>query len=225
MLTALVLLALQVDAGPVRPMRIADLVDVDGGPGRPLADVQLGLRAIHAWHACARDREPTVIQASLTIRGDGTVAAASVSSQPPELAQCVTRALSSARFLSSSAPEQRLQLRVHLVEGTPPLAVSGSTDKDTIRRIVQSHAAAIRACYDAVLASAPRASGRVKVEWVINGGGVVTQVTIEESPPNFITVTDCLRIEIAKWTFPKTKGGGLVIVSFPFVFKRSRNAP
>ena len=34
-------------------------------------------------------------------------------------------------------------------------------------------------------------------------------------------VENCLASRIKTWVFPKPKGGGIVIVNYPFVFKQS----
>jgi hypothetical protein len=103
--------------------------------------------------------------------------------------------------------------------GTP--VILGSLDKEIIRRIVQEHASQIRYCYERELTRTPGIFGKIKMKWVINGEGKVTQAQTEETQMKNANVENCLATKIKTWVFPKPKGGGIVIVSYPFVFKQS----
>lgn len=108
---------------------------------------------------------------------------------------------------------------VTMTQGTP--IILGSLDKEIIRRIVQEHASQIRYCYERELTRTPGISGKIKMKWVINGEGRVTQAQKEESQMHNANVENCLATKIKTWVFPKPKGGGIVIVSYPFIFKQS----
>ena len=108
---------------------------------------------------------------------------------------------------------------VTMTQGTP--VILGSLDKEIIRRIVQEHASQIRYCYEKELTRTPGIYGKVKMKWVINGEGKVTQSQTEETQMHNANVENCLASKIKTWVFPKPKGGGIVLVSYPFVFKQS----
>jgi hypothetical protein len=108
---------------------------------------------------------------------------------------------------------------VTMTQGTP--VILGSLDKEIIRRIVQEHASQIRYCYERELTRTPGIFGKIKMKWVINGEGKVTQAQTEETQMKNANVENCLATKIKTWVFPKPKGGGIVIVSYPFVFKQS----
>lgn len=108
---------------------------------------------------------------------------------------------------------------VTMTQGTP--VILGSLDKEIIRRIVQEHASQIRYCYEKELTRTPGIYGKIKMKWVINGEGKVTQSQTEETQMKNANVENCLATKIKTWVFPKPKGGGIVIVSYPFVFKQS----
>jgi hypothetical protein len=59
------------------------------------------------------------------------------------------------------------------------------------------------------------------MKWVINGEGKVMQATTAETQMKNANVENCLASRIKTWVFPKPKGGGIVIVNYPFVFKQS----
>ena len=98
--------------------------------------------------------------------------------------------------------------------------VLGSLDPEIIRRIVREHAGQIRYCYERELTRSPGIYGKIVMKWVINGEGKVTQATTAETQMRNANVEGCLATKIKTWVFPKPKGGGIVIVNYPFVFKQ-----
>lgn len=108
---------------------------------------------------------------------------------------------------------------ISMTTGKP--VVLGSLDPEIIRRIVREHAGQIRYCYEKELARTPGIYGKIVMKWVINGDGKVTQSTTAETQMKNANVESCLASRIKTWVFPKPKGGGIVIVNYPFVFKQS----
>ncbi len=102
--------------------------------------------------------------------------------------------------------------------GTP--TILGSLDPEIIRRIVRENGAQISSCYETELKQTPGLSGKIVMKFVINGEGKVAQATKSESQMNNAGVENCLASRILTWEFPKPKGGGIVIVNYPFVFKQ-----
>lgn len=108
---------------------------------------------------------------------------------------------------------------ISMTTGTP--VILGSLDPDIIRRIVREHAGQIRYCYESELTRTPGLYGKIVMKWVINGEGKVMQATTAETQMKNANVENCLASRIKTWVFPKPKGGGIVIVNYPFVFKQS----
>jgi hypothetical protein len=108
---------------------------------------------------------------------------------------------------------------ISITTGTP--VILGSLDPEIIRRIVREHAGQIRYCYESELTRTPGIYGKIVMKWVINGEGRVMQATPAESQMKNANVESCLASRIKTWVFPKPKGGGIVIVNYPFVFKQS----
>ncbi len=108
---------------------------------------------------------------------------------------------------------------ISMTTGTP--VILGSLDPEIIRRIVREHAGQIRYCYESELTRTPGIYGKIVMKWVINGEGRVMQATPAESQMKNANVESCLASRIKTWVFPKPKGGGIVIVNYPFVFKQS----
>jgi pSer/pThr/pTyr-binding forkhead associated (FHA) protein len=107
---------------------------------------------------------------------------------------------------------------VTMTQGTP--VILGSLDPEIIRRIVREHASQIRYCYESELTRTPGLFGKIVMKWVINGEGRVMQAQVADTQMKNASVENCLATKIKTWVFPKPKGGGMVIVNYPFVFKQ-----
>jgi TonB family protein len=94
--------------------------------------------------------------------------------------------------------------------------VQGALDKDIIRRIVRAHINEVRSCYNAGLTKNPNLQGRVAVNFVITGTGKVGSSVVQESTIKDSSVGNCIAKAVKRWTFPKPRGGGNVIVTYPF---------
>ena len=107
---------------------------------------------------------------------------------------------------------------VSISSGRP--LITGSLDKEIIRRIVREHQGEIRYCYTRELTRNTGLGGKIIMKWVISGSGKVVKASVAENQMGSNAVGSCLASRIKRWRFPKPKGGGIVVVSYPFVFKR-----
>jgi hypothetical protein len=98
--------------------------------------------------------------------------------------------------------------------------VEGGLDKDQIEAVINRHLGEVIYCYEQGLQTHPNLSGRVGVDWVINGRGVVTGARVGNSSLNSAQVEGCIVNRLRGWQFPKPVGGVNVKVSFPFLLKR-----
>jgi hypothetical protein len=103
--------------------------------------------------------------------------------------------------------------------GTP--MVLGSLDKELIRRVIRAHANEIRYCYELELAKNPGLWGKVSVNFVISPTGSVQSAKVKETTLNNQNVENCIIGKVKGWKFPEPKGGGIVIVTYPFILKRT----
>ncbi len=99
--------------------------------------------------------------------------------------------------------------------------IQGSLDKELIRRVIKRHIAQIRYCYERELQSSPGLFGKVATRFVISAAGRVQQAKVEQTTLKNAKVERCVLSKIRTWRFPKPKGGGIVIVKYPFIFKTS----
>lgn len=99
--------------------------------------------------------------------------------------------------------------------------VSGALDKELIRQVIHANRGQVRACYERVLPRRPDLAGKVSAHFVISSDGAVSAADIAESTVNDAELETCLANRVRGWVFPKPKGGGVVVVTYPFVFKQS----
>ena len=101
--------------------------------------------------------------------------------------------------------------------------VSGALDTETIRRTIRQHAAEYKYCYEKQLNVVRDLAGKVTMKFTISGNGSVIAAAVEESTMGDREVENCLVAKIKRWVFPEPKGGGIVIVKYPFVFSCGGN--
>ncbi|MCO5144229.1 MAG: AgmX/PglI C-terminal domain-containing protein [Oligoflexia bacterium] len=95
----------------------------------------------------------------------------------------------------------------------------GGLDKALIAAVVQANLGQIKHCYERQLIINPNIFGKVVAHWTINAEGKVSTSSVKKTTMNNSAVENCITGKIKNWTFPKPKGGGQVIVSYPFLFK------
>lgn len=94
----------------------------------------------------------------------------------------------------------------------------GALDKDVIRRVIRRSLSRIRYCYERELLKDPNLAGRVSVRFVIRPDGTVTGVSDGGSSLPSEEAKACVRRAISALVFPRPKGGGVVTVTYPFIF-------
>jgi hypothetical protein len=97
--------------------------------------------------------------------------------------------------------------------------IVGALDKELIRQVIEENRAQIRYCYEKELVRTPGLFGKLGVVWTISASGLVEAVRIKEDTLGNGEVARCVAVKIRSWAFPKPRGGGVVMVNYPFVFK------
>ena len=96
--------------------------------------------------------------------------------------------------------------------------ILGALDKSIIDRIVKKHLPQIRYCYQKELNKNPKLFGKMVVKFVIAKDGSVSSSSTKTSTLKNPIVENCVHSRFMRMRFPQPKGGGIVIVSYPFVF-------
>jgi TonB family protein len=115
---------------------------------------------------------------------------------------------------------QRRNERVPRIRVNPP-EVMGSLSKETIRRYIGRHIAEVRYCYESQLNTRPDLQGRVAIKFVIAPTGAVTSAVVANSDVGSPEVDSCIANTVRRINFPAPEGGGLVIVTYPFLLSQT----
>lgn len=99
--------------------------------------------------------------------------------------------------------------------------VLGSVDKELVRKVIQEHAAQIRYCYEQELALNPKLAGKVSIKWQINADGSASLAMVDQGATTLqnANVHKCMIARILSWEFPKPKGGGVAIITYPWILR------
>lgn len=185
-------------------------------------------------------RDPSLagkVVVNFTIGSDGKVAKSAVASSTLSentVDSCISEAVSRWKF-PKTRNGQSLTVNYPFVletgDDTPaPKALPkaefsgdeqalGGMQKDLIRRIVRAHINEVRHCYNQGLKTNPELSGRVVVGFKIAGTGEVETSEVHESTLGNSGVDTCIAGAIETWKFPKTRGGGSIVVNYPFILE------
>ena len=97
------------------------------------------------------------------------------------------------------------------------VSVQGSIDREAVAKVVNAHLQEVRGCYERALLREPALAGKVVLEWTISLAGKVTTAKTKSSTLKSSAVEACILQSLKSWQFPPAKGG-IVIVSYPFLF-------
>ena len=97
----------------------------------------------------------------------------------------------------------------------------GAMDKSLIDKVIKQNMSKIRYCYQRQLARDPSLIGKITEKFVIAKDGSVSTASTKVSTMNNPAVESCINTTFLQLTFPEPKGGGIVIVSYPFLFSPS----
>jgi hypothetical protein len=103
--------------------------------------------------------------------------------------------------------------------GQPDL--HGALSKEIIRRTIGRHINEIRFCYEQQLIARPDLQGRVAIKFVIAPTGAVMKAAVDQSDVGSQKVESCIADAVRRMNFPAPEGGGIVIVTYPFLLSQT----
>ena len=127
-----------------------------------------------------------------------------------------------ARGQTSAAPTADMALPA--ATGNPGSPARGSMDKEVIRKGIRQHLNEVRFCYEQELTKDPNLTGRVMIQFTIGRTGKVTQSKAVSTSLGSPAVESCIAKAVESWVFPEPDGG-IVIVTYPFLFKTESPPP
>ncbi len=105
--------------------------------------------------------------------------------------------------------------------GALPTAI-GSFDKEVIRRVIRQHMREMASCYEQALAKKPDAAGKIAVTFTISKEGNVSSAEANEDTIGDAAMQGCVVRKVKALMFPAPKGGGIVSVTYPFMFSPAK---
>lgn len=105
---------------------------------------------------------------------------------------------------------------VGLSTGNPD--ADGGLSKEQVNRVVMSHKAALKYCYEKELQRKPNLEGKVELYWVIGSDGDVERVKVTTSTMADAEVESCMQRQVKNWRFPKATAP-TIVSRYPFFFK------
>jgi hypothetical protein len=131
--------------------------------------------------------------------------------------ECVQRSLASRFDSAATFSPAALWLRRSAVLDT--YHGRGSVSKAAIRDVIDSHIGEVRSCYERTVLAYANRSARVVVKFALNSAGGVFAIQVLAGDSPLHNLHCCMLRAIARWQFPAPDGGGIVIVTYPFVFQ------
>ena len=96
--------------------------------------------------------------------------------------------------------------------------VKGNLDESVIVDTIRKHWQDIRSCYKNELKKDPKLIGKIAVKFIISATGAVKSSKVQGTTVENEAVESCVAEQIKKIQFPAPEGGGVVIVTYPFLF-------
>lgn len=163
------------------------------------------------------------VSVSLKVSDDGGVSRADAEPRG-ELARCIKDevlrwALPPATRGTVSSVARAFEFTPGGISAKPFDSKRWGLDKDLIMQVIKANQSQIRFCYEVVLQEKRSLAGKVAVAWTIAPDGSVQSATVTEDTMGDPRVAECVVARVLRWTFPEPFGGGIVNVTFPWLFK------
>jgi len=110
-------------------------------------------------------------------------------------------------------PDSTLSSEAH------PGAGTGSLSREEIQETIHAHIGEVRACYQDALREWPHAKGRVDLRFAIGPSGAVEAVALIRNETGVEPLACCVADAVRTWTFRRPDGGGIVMLTYPFILE------
>lgn len=97
--------------------------------------------------------------------------------------------------------------------------IQGALSKEEIGRVIRRNLARFKYCYEKQLNANPNLAGKIAIYFTIAPTGSVADASVRETSMNDVNVEECAVKVMRTLKFPQPKGGGVVVVTYPFVFQ------
>lgn len=140
----------------------------------------------------------------------------------PKDSQLAATLLDRACKLRKDATCERLKLHTAVSVATDCSEGDG-LEKETIGAVMKQNSLAIASCYDRALFDDDTLAGKVLLAFEIHSQGEVLNARVEQTTLMSSAVERCIVKRASAFVFPRPCGGGVVNVTFPYIFKVAKN--
>ncbi len=96
--------------------------------------------------------------------------------------------------------------------------ILGALDKSLIDKVIKQNQAKFLYCYQRELVKDPNLKGKVTLNFTISADGSVAKSSTYKTTLKNSNAEGCMNSQMKMLRFPEPKGGGIVIVKYPFVY-------
>ena len=179
---------------------------VAGRIRKALGELKLTIQLYETGRGALLEQHDTSARNASALEGSVRDGIASLLSKLPGAAASATGGATSHEL--AILPEEAL--------GSPK--VSARYDREAVRKVIRRKKAAIRVCYEKEREENPELGGKIVLAFVIMANGSVAKPTVKANTMPNPAVGECIAKEARKWRFPEPPDGGIVRVSYPFLF-------
>ncbi len=125
------------------------------------------------------------------------------------------------KSIVGAAPNGRLTKPPIIEEKDGAKIILGAIHRRSIDETVKRNLNHVLRCYEKELPKNHNLEGKIVVKFTISQTGEVTSTETYKSTMNNDTVEECVNSQIGKMLFPVPTDNGIVIVTYPFIFKHT----
>lgn len=120
---------------------------------------------------------------------------------------------------TSTMPTRTATKAVVSTSTTTTLGRASVLSKEEISAVIRRNLPRFKYCYEKKLAGRPELAGKIAVYFKIGPTGAVAEASVRSTSMNDVEVEACTVKVMRSLEFPQPRNGGVVVVTYPFVFQ------
>lgn len=97
--------------------------------------------------------------------------------------------------------------------------VTDGLSRDEVMRVIRTKKSQYRACYEKALQTRRGLEGKIRMAFIVGPNGQVISAKATENTMGAPEVASCIAKRMRRWFFPRPRGGGIVKITYPFLFR------
>ncbi|MBW2737046.1 MAG: AgmX/PglI C-terminal domain-containing protein [Deltaproteobacteria bacterium] len=125
------------------------------------------------------------------------------------------------KIITHTPTRARVTLAFIRLPTAPPKVGMGALTKREVQGVIRANLSAVRHCYEKAMLRRSKFACKIMVKFTIEPTGQVASAHVITSTMRDASFEACVEHEVLRWTFPKPRGSGRVVVKYPFIFHGS----